>query len=311
VPHALVLYYVGVVILGGIALSVSVLGVIRARISSYRLLLLLYAAYSLQVVILFVREYMYANVSDYSYATIAFGYSAGTILSLTVIVVGALFIHRLLAVRFQRTRDLGVIGLAVVAAVFYALPGQVELSVTNGRLLLGPLAYAGNVVYLFLFAYMLFTGFAGSKREFSLREHLLFWTLMLFGASGFVESLLGTIHYLAEPEVILGMSGESFSISTVPYIVFGVVLIYYFGAFVVAERATPKGLQAGFVERYGISPREQEVIELMNKGLGNREIAEKLFVSLATVKTHAHNIFEKTKTKSRYELFHLTTRNGS
>ena len=61
-----------------------------------------------------------------------------------------------------------------------------------------------------------------------------------------------------------------------------------------------------FAQKHRLSPREIEVVELMNRGLGNREIAEKLFVSLATVKTHAHNIYEKTGTRSRYELFHLS-----
>ena len=49
------------------------------------------------------------------------------------------------------------------------------------------------------------------------------------------------------------------------------------------------------------------MILLLNEGLGNREIAEKLFVSIATVKTHVHNIYEKTGVKGRYELFRLTT----
>ncbi len=43
----------------------------------------------------------------------------------------------------------------------------------------------------------------------------------------------------------------------------------------------------------GISPREYEVLELISQGLSNQEIAEKLFVSLSTVKTHSANIFIK------------------
>lgn len=43
----------------------------------------------------------------------------------------------------------------------------------------------------------------------------------------------------------------------------------------------------------GISKREYEVLELMARGFSNREIADKLFVSLNTVKTHASNLFLK------------------
>ena len=39
--------------------------------------------------------------------------------------------------------------------------------------------------------------------------------------------------------------------------------------------------------------RESEVLELISQGLSNEEIANKLFVSLHTVKTHVHNILHK------------------
>jgi len=48
-----------------------------------------------------------------------------------------------------------------------------------------------------------------------------------------------------------------------------------------------------------ISKRELEVLELMSQGMSNKEIAEKLFVSLNTVKTHSSNLFEKLDAKRR------------
>ncbi|MBL7849531.1 MAG: DNA-binding response regulator [Cyclobacteriaceae bacterium] len=45
--------------------------------------------------------------------------------------------------------------------------------------------------------------------------------------------------------------------------------------------------------RLGISKREHEVLELMAQGLSNQEIADKLFVSVNTVKTHLANLFIK------------------
>ncbi|WP_276373500.1 LuxR C-terminal-related transcriptional regulator [Chryseolinea sp. H1M3-3] len=42
-----------------------------------------------------------------------------------------------------------------------------------------------------------------------------------------------------------------------------------------------------------LSKREIEVLQLMAEGLSNHEIAEKLFLSLSTVKTHSRNLFEK------------------
>ena len=43
----------------------------------------------------------------------------------------------------------------------------------------------------------------------------------------------------------------------------------------------------------GITPRELEILELIAQGLSNREIAEKLFVSENTVKTHSSRVFDK------------------
>lgn len=53
------------------------------------------------------------------------------------------------------------------------------------------------------------------------------------------------------------------------------------------------------LKQLGISKREHEVLELMAAGLSNQEIADKLFVSLNTVKTHSSNLFIKLDVKRR------------
>jgi predicted ATPase/DNA-binding CsgD family transcriptional regulator len=51
-----------------------------------------------------------------------------------------------------------------------------------------------------------------------------------------------------------------------------------------------------------LSPREQTVAELVTKGLTNREIAERLFISPRTVETHVENIRRKLGARSRHEI---------
>lgn len=53
------------------------------------------------------------------------------------------------------------------------------------------------------------------------------------------------------------------------------------------------------LDRLDLSKRELEVLQLMAQGLSNQEIAERLFVSLSTVKTHSTNLFEKLDVKRR------------
>ena len=55
------------------------------------------------------------------------------------------------------------------------------------------------------------------------------------------------------------------------------------------------------LERFAISKREYEVLELMAHGLSNRDIAAKLFVSTNTVKTHSSNLFMKLEARRRTE----------
>jgi DNA-binding NarL/FixJ family response regulator len=49
----------------------------------------------------------------------------------------------------------------------------------------------------------------------------------------------------------------------------------------------------------GLTPREQEVAQLIAKGLSNKDIADRLCISLATVKDHVHRILDKTGLRSR------------
>lgn len=57
--------------------------------------------------------------------------------------------------------------------------------------------------------------------------------------------------------------------------------------------ATPFKKNEKAIESLQISGRELEVLELLGKGLSNKEIANKLFISVNTVKTHLSHIYEK------------------
>jgi ATP/maltotriose-dependent transcriptional regulator MalT len=54
-----------------------------------------------------------------------------------------------------------------------------------------------------------------------------------------------------------------------------------------------------FLSNLGISKREYEVLALLEKGMSNQEIADILFISQNTVKTHTSRLFEKLAVKNR------------
>jgi len=64
-------------------------------------------------------------------------------------------------------------------------------------------------------------------------------------------------------------------------------------------------IPTGFLVKYSITEREKEITEFIIKGLSNKEIASKLFLSHSTVRNHISNIFEKTDTPSRGKLLNL------
>jgi len=62
------------------------------------------------------------------------------------------------------------------------------------------------------------------------------------------------------------------------------------------------------LRKLNLSKRELEVLQLMAEGLSNQEIAERLFVSLNTIKTHSAQIFEKMEVKRRTQAVDMAKR---
>jgi DNA-binding CsgD family transcriptional regulator len=68
---------------------------------------------------------------------------------------------------------------------------------------------------------------------------------------------------------------------------------------VLVSANAPFALNQQRLRELSITPRELEILELIANGMSNREIAEKLFVSESTVKTHSSRLFDKLSAKRR------------
>jgi ATP/maltotriose-dependent transcriptional regulator MalT len=71
---------------------------------------------------------------------------------------------------------------------------------------------------------------------------------------------------------------------------------------------TPAVINEAELQKLNLSRREYEVLQLLAKGHSNAEIAEALFLSLSTVKTHVSNLFVKMDVKSRAQAIEKTRR---
>jgi DNA-binding NarL/FixJ family response regulator len=65
----------------------------------------------------------------------------------------------------------------------------------------------------------------------------------------------------------------------------------------------------GHPKMASLTRREREILELMEQGMSNKEIATRLVIALPTVKNHVHHILDKLDARGRLEAV-LTTRGG-
>lgn len=74
------------------------------------------------------------------------------------------------------------------------------------------------------------------------------------------------------------------------------VAVVFFG-----KKEIGKGIRIDLTknEEIGLSDRELDVLQAVMEGLSNQEVADKLHISIPTVKTHLSNIFVKMEVKRR------------
>jgi len=64
---------------------------------------------------------------------------------------------------------------------------------------------------------------------------------------------------------------------------------------------TPSAVAAKSSVGAVLTAREQQIVQLIAEGLSNKEIAQRLYIEVATVKNHVHNILEKLQVSRRGE----------
>ena len=74
--------------------------------------------------------------------------------------------------------------------------------------------------------------------------------------------------------------------------------------------AAPFVVDTARIEALGITPRELEVLQLIAEGLSTREMAERLFVSENTVKTHTSRVLDKLGASRRTQAVQLAKSQG-
>jgi two-component system, NarL family, response regulator LiaR len=129
-------------------------------------------------------------------------------------------------------------------------------------------------------------------------------TLVLYGLV--LAAVVATLKYVEYRFMVKSLSTEVY-IGVVAALFTGVGL--WLGSKLIVARKVVQVVPAATVDEQalrssGLSSRELEVLQLMAEGLSNQEIADKLFISLPTVKSHSSSLFTKLAVKRRTEAVH-------
>ncbi|HKP68697.1 MAG TPA: LuxR C-terminal-related transcriptional regulator [Pyrinomonadaceae bacterium] len=123
-------------------------------------------------------------------------------------------------------------------------------------------------------------------------------TILIYGLS--MAVLLGLLKYLEYSFIVRDIPFEFYvGVIAVMFTVLGVWVGRRLTRVKYVTSSPEFELNDAELKRLGISKREYEVLELIARGLSNQEIADSLFVSMSTVKTHTSNLFAKLDARRR------------
>jgi len=126
-------------------------------------------------------------------------------------------------------------------------------------------------------------------------------TILIFALLNFALLLL---FQLSKYAVMFGNVKTEIIVSVIA-IIFFFVGIYLNKKSLNKQARIPNKIDYKKIEELEISKREYEVLQSISEGLSNKEIAEKLFVSESTIKTHVSNLLVKLNAKRRTQALRI------
>ncbi|MBT8272522.1 MAG: response regulator transcription factor [Bacteroidia bacterium] len=120
-------------------------------------------------------------------------------------------------------------------------------------------------------------------------------TILIFSA--LIVALL-VLFQLSKYSIISGDLNTEFVIAVIA-IIFFFIGVYINKQSLQKNKELPYEIDHKKIESLEISKREYEVLKLMTSGLSNKEIANQLFLSESTIKSHASSLFVKLNAKRR------------
>lgn len=298
--HGIILFSFLALVAGVVALVVAALGARRTS-DRYRASYLAFlSTFTASLFLYILLLYAEANFARLPTAFLAVWGVLDGFADLAIVVTGVFFFHALYEITYARSVHGPILGVsAVILVVFVASGWRAVVAETPG---IPAELYLVLGYYYLLFLYLLVLNAVSIGRLRGFRRRFFGYGLFAFLLVGAVESVLSIPHF-ADATLTELISPRDFYISIVPYLIWSVassVLLWRTDH--QADVTSPSQQLTRFCSRYGITPREREILVGISRGWSNREIADRLFISLQTVKTHAHHLYQKTGAAGRTAL---------
>jgi DNA-binding CsgD family transcriptional regulator len=294
--HVYFFYFFTTFPIGIVSLSIAALIYFKTKDELLRYYLYLSSTFTLVIILNTLLSYIRINLAPFQPRLFyALGYIEVFTANYVLTFVGPVFTHYLFSVPHARRRNtvwgVVLIGLFLVNQIVKLVIADESLTPV-GRLI-------EDIIVVAAILYMVIVGiYFYKKMEDPARKKLARKFLVLFGLflpAGVNDSFFSEYSPLRFHPIL--------------YCAFSIIFTYYFitqhfaqPGFAQPESASTTMSAEDIFQHHHISPREQDVIELILQGYSNTKIAETLFISLNTVKKHVRNIYPKFGVNSRYEL---------
>jgi len=299
--HLLIAYDILVIIIGFAALSNAVVWALRTGQNDFGNFSIVYGLLTLLMVIRVLEKYLFVNVAAYSAQTWYHISSVHHVIDYAIIM--ATFYYFIDAHQFRHGRRVAAVFLLLMflcdGLIFSPFGTILDAENNMIRFEAGYWIAGGWNTIVFTCAialgcWLLIRVWNTEKRNFTIG-------LLIFGSVGYLEMTSGFLRSIGVKSAVL-TNEHGFIYSSIPYVLYGIFLIVYFLRYPTSAPLASDEISAEFLSKYRITERERELILKVMQGKSNADIARELFISLPTVKTHLHNIYQKLGVDSRYDL---------
>jgi len=294
-------YYLSVIMVGFAVLAVAGFWTSKTRDTDLRNFCIVYALFTVVLILSVLMKYLSLNVEGYSAGAWYDIQGVHQIVNPAVIVAAVYFFLEAYQIASRKIifGSFLIAWLICIGLIFSPIGATFDAD--SETIHLGPGFKIASIWYVISFTFALGLGYGFPRRIWNTEKRNLSLGLLIFATFGYIETLIGFLAGWHLDTVAFGPD-TTFLYSSIPYVLYGLFLITYFLNY---SLPTPVGLDQAsesFLSTYNITGREREIIQMVIQGKSNADIAGALFISLATVKTHLHNIYQKVGVDSRYDL---------